>query len=284
MQTVFANQSSAVRVDLIVGGNYIDPDDGEPIKYTVYGKDFTPIPGYIDRIVEVPADDREKDTFYIDGETSLGGGIIYDEITEDDPEGEDGDPERHKYHYPNTFVLNIPAEVNMLSGGLRAELRTVVVSFFSYSRQYFLKYVYRVCEFPAYSATNDDVRMIFGLNNSDLADDLIDLDGCYFDLIEKYPSIEEMFKSGGLKASKANRILALTCALKYANGLSLLAVGTESDGTSKMARFEKGLNFEKQVAGAKAELEGLLSDLLDVDVPSVNLFLVGTTEDIFTGS
>lgn len=252
MQTAFANQSSAVRVDLIVGGNYIDPDDGEPIKYTVYGKDFTPIPGYVDKIVEVPS--------------------------------EGGETEQHTYHYPNTFVLNIPAEVNALSEGLRVELRTVVVSFFSYSRQYFLKYTYRVCEFPAYSATNDDVRMIFGLNNSDLADDLIDLDGCYFDLIEKYPSIEEMFKSGGLKASKANRILALTCALKYANGLSLLAVGTESDGTSKIARFEKGLNFEGQIAGAKAELEGLLSDLFDVDVPSVNLFLVGTTEDIFTGS
>lgn len=284
MDTVFANKDSALPVGLIVGGNYLDPDEGVPIKYTIYGNDFQPISGYEDRIVEVPSEDLESHSFIINGDSSFSGGLIYDEITEDDPEGEDGDPERSYYKYPNHFVLNIPAEVNSLSPGARYETRTVVISFMNMAKQYFLKYTYRVSEFPSYRASNDDVRLVFGLNDSDLADDLIDLDSCYFDLIQQYPDMEVMFKSGGLQASKANRILTLTCALKYANGLRLLAAGSESDGTSKMVRFEKGLDFDKQIDGAKAELEALMDEVLGKELPSVNLFMVGTTSDIFTGA
>ena len=126
---------------------------------------------------------------------------------------------------------------------------------------------------------------MFGLNDSDLSNDLIDLDSCYFELLTKYPSLEEWFKGGGINAIKANRILTLTCALSFSNGLRLLAVASESDGTSKMTRFEKAMDFDEQINAAKAELDDLIDELTEGEegAGAIDYFNVVTTEDIFTG-
>lgn len=189
--------------------------------------------------------------------------------------------------YPNSFDITLPPEINVLRDGEKLEYRTLVVFYVSEGANLYERKRYRVCDIPPYTCTRDDVRLVFGLNDTDIPDELIDLDNSYFDLILSYPSLESHFVGYGVNRSKVNRLLALSCALSFSNSLPLMAVGSESDGTSKMSRFESALDFEKQISNAKSEYEKLLGELdpeEDTSNISFNFFNVVTTEDIFTGS
>ena len=239
MQSVFANKSATITVDLIVGGNFVQPDTDSVVKYTLLGNDFSPMDDYTDREIFIP---------------------------------------------PSTSLsVVIPAEANTIVG--QSEIRTLLLDVVVGGKVVTFKEQYRVSKIPAYTTTKDNVRLVFGLNDSDLSNDLIDLDSCYFELLTKYPSLEEWFKGGGINAIKANRILTLTCALSFSNGLRLLAVASESDGTSKMTRFEKAMDFDEQINAAKAELDDLIDELTEGEggAGAIDYFNVVTTEDIFTG-
>lgn len=239
MTTVFANRSATITIDLIVSGNFVQPDADSVVKYTLLGNDFSPMADYTDKELLPP--------------------------------------------FGTSLSVVIPAEANAISG--QSEMRTILADVIVGGRLVTFKEQYRVMNIPAYTTTKDNVRLVFGLNDSDISDDLIDLDSCYFELIMKYPALESWFKGGGLNSIKANRILALTCALSFSNGLRLLAVASESDGTSKMTRFEKAMDFDEQIEAAKSELGDLLDELTKEDSGSsaISYFNVVTTEDIFTG-
>lgn len=182
--------------------------------------------------------------------------------------------------------LTVPAENNVLSDGAKFSRRKVFVDFTNNGGTSTSSFVYTVVSFVPAVVTCDDVRIVFGLNDSDLPDELIDLTGKYFELVSEYPKVESLFYESGRLCDKANRMLSLYCALNYANGLSLLAVGSETDGTNKITRFEKGLDFAAQKAAVESEFNDLVSELVDEVDPatsSVDGFIVVTTEDIFTG-
>lgn len=240
MKSFLANNSATLSVDFIVGGNYVQPDEGSSASWTLLGNDFSPIDGYSN--VEIPA-----------------------------PSG--------------TYVsVTVPAEANGIADGNVFEIRTIVVSAVFNGNPSTFRAQYRVAAYAAYTATKDSVRLVFGLNDSDVADDQIDLDSAYYELLTTYPTIETWFKSGGANSIKANRILVLTCALSFSNGLRLLAAASESDGESKMTRFN-GIDFDKMIDDAKSELERLVDELTDEDssAGAISYFNVVTTEDIFTG-
>lgn len=180
--------------------------------------------------------------------------------------------------------ITVPAEANAVADGNVFEIRTLVVSAVFKGNASAFRAQYRVAPYAAYIATKDSVRLVFGLNDSDLADDQIDLDSAYYELLTTYPDIESWFKSGGANSIKANRILVLTCALSFSNGLRLLAAASESDGESKMARFN-GIDFDEMIDDAKSELEDLLDDLTGdaSSTEAISCFKVVATEDIFTG-
>ena len=54
MQSVFANKSATITVDLIVGGNFVQPDADSVVKYTLLGNDFSPMDDYTDRELFIP--------------------------------------------------------------------------------------------------------------------------------------------------------------------------------------------------------------------------------------
>lgn len=240
METFIANKNVILGIDLIVGGNFVKPDEGFGVRYTLLGNDFSPMEDYTD--VDV---DSES--------------------------------------YGTSISLVIPKEANEISDVY--EVRTVVLDFVVEGKRVYLKKQYRLSEVPAHLVTTDQVRTIFGLNDSDIPDDLIDVDSSYFKLLMEYPEIESWFKSGGLKAIKANRILALSSALSFATALPLLTVASETDGTSKMVRFEKGMDFAKQISDARTELGELLDELTGESSTNsaISYFNVVTTDDIFTG-
>ena len=145
MQSVFANKSATITVDLIVGGNFVQPDADSVVKYTLLGNDFSPMDDYTDREIFIP---------------------------------------------PSTSLsVVIPAEANTIVG--QSEIRTLLLDVVVGGKVVTFKEQYRVSKIPAYTTTKDNVRLVFGLNDSDLSNDLIDLDSCYFELLTKYPSLEE---------------------------------------------------------------------------------------------
>lgn len=240
METFIAKKNVILKIDLIVGGNFVQPDEGSIVRYSLLGNDFSPMEDYTD--VEVESDS-----------------------------------------YGTSISVVIPKEANEISEIY--EVRTVILDFLFDGRRIYLKKQYRLSEVPAHLVTSDQVRGVFGLNDSDIPDELIDVDSAYFKLLLEYPKIESWFKSGGFKAIKANRILALTTALSFATGLPLFTVASETDGTSKMVRFEKGMDFARQISEAKTELGELLDELTGESSTNsaISYFNVVTTDNIFTG-
>lgn len=240
METFIANKNVTLTIDLIVGGNFVIPDEGSVVKYSLLGTDFSPMEEYTDV-----------------------------DIT---PES-----------YGTSISVVIPKSANSITS--LYEIRTLLLDAIVDGQSVLFKKQYRLSDIPAYTTTVDDVRSVFGLNNSDLPDDLIDIDSSYFQLLSEYPDIEDWFKSGGLNAIKANRILSLKTALKFSVGLPLFAVSSETDGTSKMVRFEKGMDFDRLVSEAETELGELLDELTGEDSTgsAISYFNVVMTEDIFTG-
>ena len=49
MTTVFANRSATITIDLIVSGNFVQPDADSVVKYTLLGNDFSPMADYTDK-------------------------------------------------------------------------------------------------------------------------------------------------------------------------------------------------------------------------------------------
>ena len=61
MQSVFANKSATITVDLIVGGNFVQPDADSVVKYTLLGNDFSPMDDYTDKEVNDLYSEIEED-------------------------------------------------------------------------------------------------------------------------------------------------------------------------------------------------------------------------------
>lgn len=240
METFIAKKSVILTVDLIVGGNFVVPDEGSIVKYTLLGNDFSPMEDYTD--IELAPQP-----------------------------------------YGTSISVVIPQNANTITSVY--EIRTLLLDVIVEGKSVVFKKQYRLSDVPTYTVTKDDVRVVFGLSDSDISDDLIDIDSTYFALLSEYPEIEEWFKSGGLRAIKANRILALKTALSFSVGLPLFTVASETDGTSKMVRFEKGMDFARQISEAKTELGELLDELTGDNSTNsaVSYFNVVSTEDIFTG-
>lgn len=240
MDSFLCKKNVVLTIDLIVGDNFVTPDEGSIVTYSLLGNDFSPMEDYTDIEVETQS-------------------------------------------YGTSISVVIPKEANEISSVY--EIRTVILDVFVKGQQLTFKKQYRLSSIPAHIVSKDDVRKVFGLNDSDLPDDSIDIDSSYFSLLLDYPEIETWFKSGGSRSVKANRILALKTALTFSNGLSLLASASESDGQSKMSRFEKGMNFDKQVAISKGELDELLDEVTNEGNSnrSISYFNVVSTENIFTG-
>lgn len=246
MFEVVVNQSAIFPLNLILDSEYVTPDENSEVTYSILKMDGGVIEDFSDLQLEKP-------------ETGWG----------------------------SVLKIPLPSELNAFDSESQSfTIRHVVARVLLKGIYHTFKSSYRVNEFPLYTATCDDVRNVFGLSVSELPDEKIDLNSQYFKLINEYGSVfKESFYGEGNLPFKANRILALSMALTFANALPLLAIQTESDGTDKIARFEKSINFASQIASAKSELGGLLDDINGVDSTSslYDFFNIAETTDIFTG-
>lgn len=180
-----------------------------------------------------------------------------------------------------TYSFTVPEADNTISSP--KEYRFVTCWFYHNGEQISTQDAsYIVVKLPKFTTTTDDVRLVFGLNSGELPDDKIFLEREYYDLLEEHPEFEEMFSSKGAQRTKVNRILTLRTALGFATALPMLAVQTESDGTSKISRFN--VDFDAMVAKAQSELDSLTAELTETDATGV-ISMLNITEmnDIFTG-
>lgn len=247
MFSAIVDKNTTLDVPLSFDSELFEPDAGTTVTYSVLRVDGTEIDGFVD--VEL----QEPQTGWV-----------------------------------SILPIPLPAAVNTLSDGELSTKHHVIVNCTINGSHKSIRTAYRVCVFPTHTVTPSDVRLIFGVNNSDIADDKIDVDEGYFMLInEQGPQFSANFVES-TKSFMANRALALYTAIQFfGRGLSMFAAQTETDGTSKMARFEKGSDFKGQLATAESELQEILNELNGVDesTSTITIFMLANPEtDVVTGA
>lgn len=179
-------------------------------------------------------------------------------------------------------VTNTKADDELFS------VRYVIVTFNSNGKPYRLRKVYRLTNELYFTATESDVRDVFGVDESELPDSSIDLVTNYIKLNQKLgePFVNAII-SGDLSNIRANRLLALTTALSMFNSIYLRLVESESSGTNSYLRSLKYANLDELKQAIKdeiADLENDLTGLLDTGMDNYTPYHLGTrSPDAITG-
>ena len=244
---IYEGLSCAVDVEFIVNGEVVSPDENTEITASLYNFDGTVVPEF-EHVVLIP-------------------------------------PSLNDAFSPlNSISVPIDSKFTSIPLGKFREYRYLVVYFTFSGSSHFSRKIILIDKMPFYIIEPKDVRAVFGLSSSDLPDEDIDIEGEYTRLLSENPNLEEKFKSGGVDCDKANRLLTLRTALLYANGLELLVVQSEAEGTTKITRFSD-VDFKEKIDNVKAEIEDIMVELGEsLEAGSVSLFQVVDVGDIFTGA
>lgn len=243
---IYEGLSCTVDVEFVANGEFVSPDENTEITASFYNFDGTIVPEF-ENVVLTP-------------------------------------PSLNDISTSNSISVPIDSKFTSIPLGKFREYRYLVVYFTFSGSSHFSRKIILIDKMPFYTIEPKDVRAVFGLSSSDLPDEEIDIEGEYTRLLSENPNLEEKFKSGGVDCNKANRLLTLRTALIYANGLDLLAVQSEAEGTTKITRFS-GVDFKEKINNVKAEIEDIMVELGESsEAGSVDLFQVVDVGDIFTGA
>ena len=181
-----------------------------------------------------------------------------------------------------TDVTNTKEEGNIFS------LRYVYVTFKSKGKPYKLRKIYNIIDEFYFTATPNDVRDVFGVSDSELPDDSIDLVKNYIILSTKMGDIfTNAIKAGDLSNIRANRLLVLTTALSLFNSIRLRLVESESSGTNSYLRSLKYANLDELEQAIKdeiADIEEDITGIADISMENYTPYHLGTrSPDAITG-
>lgn len=181
-----------------------------------------------------------------------------------------------------TDVTNTKEEGNIFS------LRYVYVTFKSRGKPYKLRKIYNIIDEFYFTATPNDVRDVFGVSDSELSDDSIDLVKNYIILSTKMGDIfTNAIKAGDLSNIRANRLLVLTTALSLFNSIRLRLVESESSGTNSYLRSLKYANLDELEQAIKdeiADIEEDITGIADISMENYTPYHLGTrSPDAITG-
>lgn len=168
------------------------------------------------------------------------------------------------------------------------EDRYIIITFTSGGNPVRIKSPYRIVDEYFYTASVQDVRNVFGINESELGDDEVDLVETY---LEAQISLGEPFMEAILDSGKpnfrANRILVLRQALKVFPSLRLRIAESESSGTNSFLRNLKNIDWDELKSNLENELAALEEDLTGESeevIDNYDPFYVGPqSPDVITG-
>lgn len=187
----------------------------------------------------------------------------------------------------NTSVLRIhlPAELNKIPEDKQYNIRFVEIEYTHGEDVKRLKKSYRIIRFTSYTGTEDDVRNLFGVVETVIPDNMIDLYSAYVQECGKIKNFDEKLVDFGEKSIKANRAIVLRAGIALESALALIIPRIETDNTVSQTRFTLTLeDFKRLLDDLKEELNELEDELQDEDqfVPTIP-FALGELTDVFTG-
>lgn len=225
-QYVISGESALISIDLTNSdGDYIVPDD------SVYSYKITDNKGNILQ--------SEQDVTIESGGSGEDNLVLKDQV-----------------------IIQTDEETNTKEESSLFATRYVIVTFNSSGRPYRVKKTYKISDELYYTANKQEVRDVFGVSESELPDESIDLNTTYFEIVS---SLGEVFTNAilaeDLSNFRANRLLVLKTALKLFNSLKLRLVESESSGTNKYLRNLKYANLEELKAAIEDEIAALEENL-----------------------
>lgn len=187
----------------------------------------------------------------------------------------------------NTSVLRIhlPAEANKIQEGKLYNIRFLDIKYTHEGKINQFRRSYRIIRFVGYTGTEDDVRNLFGVVETVIPNNMIDLYGAYVQECGKIQNFDEKLNDFGDKALKANRAIVLRAGIALESALALIIPRIETDNTVSQTRFTLTLeDFKRLLDDLKEELNELEDELEDDDkfVPTIP-FIMGELTDVFTG-
>lgn len=141
---------------------------------------------------------------------------------------------------------------------------------------------FKIISFVPISVTASDVRKLLGVDQYILGDDSVDLYESYYQLVQEQGEVfsEAMFGTSEDAYFKANRAVALKCAIALCPTLQVIVPKTETDSIVSQTRFN--IDFEALKKSLEAELFAVISEVVGGSVPNTELY-VGAMDDIVTG-
>lgn len=141
---------------------------------------------------------------------------------------------------------------------------------------------FKIISFVPISVTALEVRKLLGVDAYILGDDSVDLYESYYQLSKEQGEVfsDAIFGDDEDKYFKANRAIALKCAIGLCPTLQVVVPKTETDSIVSQTRFN--IDFGALEKSLKSELDAVLSEISGESVPNTEL-LVGSVTDVFTG-
>lgn len=187
----------------------------------------------------------------------------------------------------NTSVIRIPlpAEINKIADDKPYNIRFVEIEYTHEGKKNQLRKSYRIVRFASYTGTEDDVRNLFGVDETIIGNGMIDLYSAYVIECGRINNFEEKLNDFGDRAIKANRTIVLRAGIALESALALIIPRIETDNTVSQTRFTMTLeDFKRLLDDLKEELNELEDELQDESpfVPTIP-FVMGQIIDNFTG-
>ena len=185
----------------------------------------------------------------------------------------------------STISIPLSSQTNVIEEGKDYNVRFVEVVYTQGNNLNRLRKSYRVIKFAPYTVNETEVRNLFGLDESVIPNDMIDVYSSYIEEKERVEGFDELLNSFGVKSIKANRMILLRSALALESSLLLIVPRIETDSVVSQTRFTLTLDdFKKLLNDLREELYSLEEEISATGefVPNVS-FVVGEVEDIFTG-
>ena len=155
------------------------------------------------------------------------------------------------------------AETNTKDNQSVFEDRYINIYFYSSGYPKVFKKNYKLIDNYFYTACPEDVREVYGVNESELSDEQIDLLPTYIELTSKYgETLKNKFLSGDNESIKANRVLVLVKAYQMFNSLRFRVAESDKSGTNTFLRNVKSIDWQQLKQDIKDEYNALLEELL----------------------
>ena len=156
----------------------------------------------------------------------------------------------------STAYIVVGSSHNALSGGRKAEKRTLLVTGTVGTKPFLIQHVYRITEFLNLGVTESDVRAFLGVDNGELSDDHIDLVSAYLTLDGTIDLATEL---AGDNHRYAEQAIVAQAVLDLIPSLNQRISKVETDGTNSVTRF--ALDIADIEMRARAQLSHALTNL-----------------------